>query len=95
MCSLTLFLTESGAISVPFSLAECREYLMKNKQRGISVLFYQSGKLAHKERNLFRLRVLLLLIIVRCARPRESEKTLSVQRPQPHITNPWKEENIK
>ena len=32
---------------------------------------------------------------VRCARPGESEDTLSVQRPQPHITNPWKEEKDK
>ena len=32
---------------------------------------------------------------VRCARPRESEDTLSVQRPQPHTTNPWKKEKDK
>ena len=32
---------------------------------------------------------------VRCARPRESEGTLSVQRPQPNTTNPWKEEKDK
>ena len=32
---------------------------------------------------------------VRCARPGESEDTLSVQRPQPHTTNPWKEEKDK
>ena len=39
---------------------------------------------------------LLLLFLssfgVRCARPGESENTLSVQRPQPQTTNPWKEE---
>ena len=34
----------------------------------------------------------LLLIGVRCARSEESEDTLSVQRPQTHTTNPWKEE---
>ena len=28
---------------------------------------------------------------IRCARPGESEDTLSVQRHQPHTTNPWKE----
>ena len=28
---------------------------------------------------------------VRCARPGESENTLSVRRPQPHTTNPLKE----
>ena len=28
-------------------------------------------------------------------RPGESENTLSVQRPQPHTTNPWKEEENK
>ena len=32
---------------------------------------------------------------VRCARPGESEDTLLVQRPQPHTTNPWKEEKSK
>ena len=32
---------------------------------------------------------------VRCARPGESEDTLSVQRTQPHTTNPWKEEKDK
>ena len=32
---------------------------------------------------------------VRCARPGESEDTLSVQGPQPHTTNPWKEEKDK
>ena len=32
---------------------------------------------------------------VRCARPGESEDTLSVQRPQPHTTSPWKEEKDK
>ena len=32
---------------------------------------------------------------VRCARPGESEDTLSVLRPQPHTTNPWKEEKDK
>ena len=32
---------------------------------------------------------------VRCARPGESEDTLSVQRPQPQTTNPWKEEKDK
>ena len=32
---------------------------------------------------------------VRCARPGESEDTLSVKRPQPHTTNPWKEEKNK
>ena len=36
--------------------------------------------------------LLLLLFGVRCARPGESENTLSVQRPQPHTTNPFKEE---
>ena len=36
--------------------------------------------------------LLLLLFGVRCARQGESENTLSVQRPQPHTTNPWKEE---
>ena len=37
--------------------------------------------------------LLLLLFGVRCARLEESENTLSVQRPQPHTTNPWKEED--
>ena len=32
---------------------------------------------------------------VRCVRPGESEDILSVQRPQPHTTNPWKEEKDK
>ena len=32
---------------------------------------------------------------VRCARPGESENTLSVGRPQPHTTNPLKEEKDK
>ena len=32
---------------------------------------------------------------VRCARPGESEDTLSVHRPQPQATNPWKEEKDK
>ena len=32
---------------------------------------------------------------VRCARPGESKDTLSAQRPQPHTTNPWKEEKDK
>ena len=32
---------------------------------------------------------------VRCARPGESEDTLSVQRPQPYTTNPWKQEKDK
>ena len=32
---------------------------------------------------------------VRCARPGESEDTLSVQRQQPHTTNSWKEEKDK
>ena len=32
---------------------------------------------------------------VRCARPGENENTLSVQRPQPHTTNPWKKEKDK
>ena len=36
--------------------------------------------------------LLLILIGVRCARPGESENTISVQRPKPHTTNPWKEE---
>ena len=39
--------------------------------------------------------LLLITIEVRCARPGESENTLSVQRPQPHTTNPWKEEKVK
>ena len=39
--------------------------------------------------------LLLLLFGVRCARPGESENTLSVERPQPHTTNPWKEEKDK
>ena len=39
--------------------------------------------------------LLLLLFGVRCARLEESENTLSVQRPQPHTTNPWKEEDKK
>ena len=39
--------------------------------------------------------VLLLLFGVRCARPEVSENTLSVQRPQPHTTNPWKEKKEK
>ena len=39
--------------------------------------------------------LLLLLFGVRCARPEESENTLSVQRPKPHTTNPWKEEEDK
>ena len=41
------------------------------------------------------LSVLLLLIGVRRARPGESENTLSVQRRQPHTTNPLKEEKEK
>ena len=32
---------------------------------------------------------------IRCARPGESKNTLSVQRPQPHTTNPLKEEKDK
>ena len=36
--------------------------------------------------------LLLLLFGVRCARPGESDNTLPVQRPQPHTTNPWEEE---
>ena len=32
---------------------------------------------------------------VRCARPGESEDTLSVQRPQSHTTNLWKGEKDK
>ena len=32
---------------------------------------------------------------VRCAWPGESEDTLSVERPQPHTTNPWNEEKDK
>ena len=39
--------------------------------------------------------LLLLLFGVCCARPEESENTLSVQRPRPHTTNPWKEEKDK
>ena len=35
---------------------------------------------------------LLLSFGVRCAKPGESENTLSFQTPQPHTTNPWKEE---
>ena len=37
----------------------------------------------------------IFFFVVRCARPGESEDTLSVQRPQPHTTNPWKEEKDK
>ena len=32
---------------------------------------------------------------VRCAKPGVSEDTLSVQRPQPYTTDPWKEEKYK
>ena len=39
--------------------------------------------------------LLLLLLEVRYARPSESENTISVQRPQPLKTNPWKEEEDK
>ena len=39
--------------------------------------------------------IIIIIIGVRCARPGESENTLSVQRPQPHTTNPWKEEEDK
>ena len=39
--------------------------------------------------------LLLLLFGVSCARPGESEDSLSVQRPQPHTTNTWKEEKDK
>ena len=39
--------------------------------------------------------LLLLLFGSRWARPEESENTLSVQRPQSHTTNPWKEEKDK
>ena len=39
--------------------------------------------------------LLLLLTGVRSARPRESENTISVRRPQPHTINPWKEEKDK
>ena len=39
--------------------------------------------------------LLLLLSGVRCARPGESDNTLSVQRPEPHTTNLWKEEKDK
>ena len=35
----------------------------------------------------------LLLFGVRCVRPGKRENTLTVQRPQPHTTNPWKEED--
>ena len=41
---------------------------------------------------LLLLLLLLLLFEVCCARPGESENTLSVQRPQPHTTDPRKEE---
>ena len=44
---------------------------------------------------LLLLLLLLLLIGVRCARPGDSENTLSVQRPQPHTASPWKEEKDK
>ena len=45
---------------------------------------------------LFKSWVLLLLSFgVRCARIGESENTLSVQRPQPHTTNSWMEEEDK
>ena len=44
---------------------------------------------------LFLLLLLLLLLGVRCERPGESKNTLSVQRPQPHTTNPWKEKEDK
>ena len=44
---------------------------------------------------LLLLLLLLLLFGVRCARPGESESTLSTQTPQPHTTNPWKEEKDK
>ena len=43
----------------------------------------------------FMILLLLLLIGVGCARPGESENTLLVQWPQPHTTNPWKEEKDK
>ena len=39
--------------------------------------------------------LLLLLAGVRNARSGESENTLSVPRPKPHTTNPWKEEKDK
>ena len=39
--------------------------------------------------------LLLLLFGVLCARPRESENTQSVERPQPYTTKPWKEEEDK
>ena len=38
------------------------------------------------------MQLLLLLFRVRCARSGESENTLSVQRPQPHTTNLWNQE---
>ena len=38
---------------------------------------------------------LFLYIGVRCVGLGESENTLSVQIPQPHTTNPWKEEKDK
>ena len=44
---------------------------------------------------LLLLLVLVLLFGVCCARPGESEYTLSVQRLKPHTTNPWKEEEDK
>ena len=49
----------------------------------------------HRMYRVFDILLLLLLIGVRCARPGESKNTLSVQRPQPHTTNPWKEEKDK
>ena len=39
--------------------------------------------------------LLVLLTVVRNARQGESANTLSVRRPQPHTTNPWKEEKDK
>ena len=39
--------------------------------------------------------LLLLLTGVRSERPGESENTRLVRRPQPHATNPWKEEKEK
>ena len=38
---------------------------------------------------------IIIIILESAVQGRERVRTLSVQRPQPHTTNPWKEEEYK
>ena len=59
------------------------------------VFILQSSFKGRKKNRLLLLNIFVLLLFgVCCARPGESN-TLSVQRPQPHTTNTWKEEKDK